>query len=179
MARDIEIRWVRLFELNKSRFKKFKRYQKTSKVVYINDNEVYTKDDCFVDDWDEQKKKQLLVYLQNAFKHGAIVIAAYKKHDIVGFGCVENKLIGKRKEYLEFSYLHISYKYRNKGIGKRIFLMCCDSAKKIGAKKIYIGAHPSIETQSFYKSLGCELASEIINEIYEKEPLDIQLEYKL
>lgn len=49
----------------------------------------------------------------------------------------------------------------------------------VGAKKLYIAAHPAEETQKFYKSVGCLPAIEVNREIYDKEPLDIQLEFEL
>jgi predicted N-acetyltransferase YhbS len=76
-------------------------------------------------------------------------------------------------------YMHVSNNYRGVGIGKALFEKCVEAAKKMGAKSIYISAHPAIETQKFYKALGCKLAKEINQELKELEPFDIQLEYEI
>ena len=65
---------------------------------------------------------------------------------------------------------------RGRGIGKKLFEVCCEKAKLLGAEKLYIAAHPSVETQRLYKHMGCTLASEINAQILNKEPLDLQME---
>lgn len=60
----------------------------------------------------------------------------------------------------------MSYEYRNYGIGKQLFYLCCEKAREKGAKKLYIRAHPSEETQNSYKSVGCVLAVEVNKGIY-------------
>jgi len=65
------------------------------------------------------------------------------------------------------------------GIGKRLFSLICRKAKEMGAKKLYISAHSSQETQAFYKTMGCIEAVEYNDELVAREPCDCQLEYKL
>ncbi|MCJ7687913.1 MAG: GNAT family N-acetyltransferase, partial [Clostridiaceae bacterium] len=89
---------------------------------------------------------------------------------------LESSFVGGCAEYLEMPFIHVSSRHRGKGIGEKIFRVMLNTAKKRGAHKIYIASHPSIESQGFYKKLGCELTKEINDEIYNCEPLDIQLE---
>lgn len=65
---------------------------------------------------------------------------------------------------------------RGIGIGKKLFALCCQEAKRLGGNKLYIAAHPSIESQSFYRAVGCSPAEEVNERIFKREPLDIQLE---
>lgn len=51
--------------------------------------------------------------------------------------------------------------------------------KESGAKKLYISAHSSEETQAFYKALGCVEAKEYNSKLVAEEPCDCQLEYSL
>ena len=44
---------------------------------------------------------------------------------------------------------------RGNGIGKKLFLEAKQWAKQRGAKKLYISAHSSVESQAFYKAMGC------------------------
>lgn len=48
-----------------------------------------------------------------------------------------------------------------------------------GAKKLYISAYSAVESQSFYKAMGCMEAQVYNMEHVEKEPYDCQLECKL
>lgn len=65
------------------------------------------------------------------------------------------------------------------GIGRELFRLACEEAHKHGAKKLYISAHSSKESQSAYRALGCVEAEEIDPVIAENEPFDIQMEYRL
>ena len=53
------------------------------------------------------------------------------------------------------SSIYISADMRNKGIGRILFLAAKEWTKQKGAKKLYISAHSAIESQAFYKSMGC------------------------
>jgi N-acetylglutamate synthase-like GNAT family acetyltransferase len=75
--------------------------------------------------------------------------------------------------------MQVSYEYRHKGIGKKLFELCIKKAKEMGIKKIYISANSSEETQNFYLSAGCVDAEEIKKELFEKEPYDRHMEYIL
>ena len=68
---------------------------------------------------------------------------------------------------------------RRNGIGKALFLAASEWAKKQGAKKLYISSHSAIETQRFYRSMGCVDAAEYNQKHVEAEPYDCQLEYVL
>ena len=49
-------------------------------------------------------------------------------------------------------------------------------AKQKGAKKLYISAHSAVESQAFYKSMGCVEAKVYNQKHVEDEPYDCQLE---
>ncbi|WP_068345733.1 GNAT family N-acetyltransferase [Kosmotoga arenicorallina] len=176
----IKIRKLELDDLQENALDNFNRYQLTTCVKYIKNGKNFYKENFFEEDWDIEKKRKIVKYLRSCIEAGGIVIGAINRNDeIIGFGSLRHSLFGSKKEYIELSYLHVSKEYRNKGIGKKLFIMCCEYAKQLGAKKLYMGTHPSVETQHFYESLGCIPAREINEEIYNHEPLDIQLEYNL
>jgi len=50
---------------------------------------------------------------------------------------------------------------------------------ELGAEKLYISAHSSVESQAFYRSMGCAEAEEYNARHVELEPCDCQLEYLL
>ena len=65
---------------------------------------------------------------------------------------------------------------RGKGIGKELFVRAKAWAKEQGAKKLYISAHSAVESQAFYRAMGCVEAKEYNPEHVAKEPCDCQLE---
>ena len=157
----------------------FDRYQETHQVLVKYQDELIMKKDSFVDDWDHEKKSSVVHSLRHCLQAGGIVIGVYREHELIAFGNVENVKFGTYSNYVELPYIHVSRELRGSGIGKRLFEICCEEAKLLGAEKLYIAAHPSVETQHFYKRMGCTLASEINLPIFNKEPLDLQMEYTL
>lgn len=154
----------------------FNRHQETKMVRYLEDGEFKTKDDSFIDDWSAAKKKLVIEELKLCVTNNGIVAGAYEGMKLVGFASVESERFGSNLQYVELPYIHVSSETRGLGVGKKLFEICCKESKKLGAAKLYIAAHPSIESQAFYEAVGCRHAKEINMEIVKREPLDIQLE---
>ena len=68
---------------------------------------------------------------------------------------------------------------RGQGMGRVLFRAAAEWARDMGARKLYISAHSAVESQAFYRSLGCVEAQVYSQEAVEKEPYDCQLEYNL
>jgi len=175
----VEIKLITVHELTDDFLFTFQRYQETHKVLVEIDNRLFEKNDSFNDDWDTLKKVAIVQELRTSLMAGGIVLGAYENHSLIGFANIEPTRFGPQLEYVELSYIHVSQEFRGKGIGKKLFEACFETGSKLGAQKLYIAAHPSIESQLFYKKMGCTLASYIEKEILSKEPLDIQLERKI
>lgn len=104
---------------------------------------------------------------------------AFYEGTLKGFVSVEADIFGEEQGYMDLSSIHVSEDMRGKGIGKALFLAAKEWAKKKGAKKLYISAHSAVESQAFYKKMGCVEAEVYNMEHAEKEPFDCQLECKL
>ena len=102
---------------------------------------------------------------------------AKDKGKVIGFACLENDIFNDG--YLNLDIIQVSKPYRRLGIGKQLFMYIEKEAKKLKAKKLYISGHPNIDTQAFYKKMGCVLAKQINRALYDAEPLDIHLEKTL
>ena len=107
------------------------------------------------------------------------VYAAFYDGKLKGFVSVESEMFGGKQGYCDLSSIHISEDMRRKGIGRTLFLAAKEWAKQKGAKKLYISAHSAVESQAFYKSMGC-VEAEVYNQKHvEDEPYDCQLECSL
>jgi len=180
LKKDAEIRAVSSKELEHESLKDFDRYQETRIVKRKRpDNSFIYVIDEFIDDWDSKRKNEVVDELKQCLRSGGFVAGAFLKESLVGFAGIENCFFGSDKQYLEMTFMHVSRELRGFGIGRRLFDLCCQAAKKRGARKLYISAHPSLETQTFYESMGCTPASEINEEAFAREPLDIQMEFIL
>lgn len=65
--------------------------------------------------------------------------------------------------------------YRRQGLGRKLFEMGKAEAEKAGAKALYISACPSEETIAFYMSMGAFVTKDIIKQIADDEPYDLQM----
>ena len=167
--RDIEL----------SLFEGFNRYQEVKRCWRKEAGEWLLKDIAFTEQWDEEDYIFLVNCLRNTLKTGGAVIGAFCGDSLAGFTSVEKELFGSSKQYLQLSCIHVTYELRGSGLGKRLFNMACEAAKELGAKKLYISAHSSEESQAFYRAMGCTEAQEYSTKLAEQEPCDCQLEYML
>ncbi|MYL65143.1 GNAT family N-acetyltransferase [Bacillus hwajinpoensis] len=173
------IRILQSIDFEDSILDTFERKQETTKVLVVESNSLNEKEDRFVDDWTIERKREIVNHFKSTIASGGAVIVAEQGSKVLGFAVIEAKTFGERSTYRELSYIHTSLPYRGMGIGRRLFVKAKEVAKQLGVEKLYIGAHPSVETQRFYKSMGCMIAKEMNCEIYERETRDIQLEITL
>lgn len=176
---EVTVRPLTLEDLPPDALKDFQRYQVTRQAKYLEQGEYKLKDDYFIDEWSDAEKLRVVQDLRRCLEQGGFVAGAISAGALVGFANVENVPLGSRKQYLEMRYIHVSRECRGRGLGKQLFQLCCEGARQRGAEKLYVAAHPAVETQEFYAALGCVPAAEIIPEILALEPRDIQLEYIL
>ena len=117
--------------------------------------------------------------LKDTINHHGYAIGAFDDEQLVGFASLNKKMFGEKYNYVLLDQIFISLPYRQQGIGKNLFSYCAKKAKSWKADKLYICAGSAEDTIAFYNSLGCERAMEVNLELYESDPRDVQLEFKL
>lgn len=177
--KEIQYKKLKANEITVDLFKNFNRYQKVTKCWRKVEDKWVLKDIAFTEEWTSKEYEFLVKCLQNTVNTGGLVFAAFKDESLAGFVSVENILFGAEKEYLQLSCIHVTFEGRGRGVGRGLFELAADSARKMGAKKLYISAHSSEESQAFYKKLGCVEAAEYNERLVAEEPCDCQLEYIL
>ena len=133
---------------------------------------------AFTEDWDHMRLRAEASGLLEAIQRGFPVWGAFENGWVVGYARL-GECLGKRKQYIELVGFQVSAPYRNQGIGRRLFDAVCTAARERGAKKLYISAHSSKESQAAYHALGCVLAQEPDPAHVAAEPFDVQMEYVL
>ncbi len=126
--------------------------------------------------WPPGEAKKSTPILRDCFDRGGWFYGAFEGGELVGVVVLDNKRIGKYKDQLQLKFLHVSRSYRQKGLGTRLFELAWATARRSGAKRLYISATPSENTVNFYLGLGCAVAEEPDPELFELEPEDIHLE---
>ncbi len=175
----IRYKTLREQEINRSLFRAFIRRQAVNQCLRREDGMWVVRSDPFIDDWTEEDYKTLIGCLQNTVRTGGFVLGAFLGDELKGFVSVENGLFGGENRYFDLSSLHVSEDMRRNGIGKELFTAAAEWAREQGAKKLYISSHSAIESQAFYRAMGCVEATEYHQKHVEKEPYDCQIEYVL
>ena len=129
--------------------------------------------------WAPGKPERDTPILEACFDRGGWFYGFFDDGKPIGVAVLESQFIGSSRDKLQLSFLHVSNRYRDKGIGKQLFKTAAAEACRRGAKSLYISATPSEHTINFYLGLGCEVAAEPEPELIELEPEDIHLEYDL
>lgn len=176
---NFRLRRIKEKNLSKELFQDFNRYQEITRVYRAESGKWVIRDISFTEQWGENEKEELVRCLANTVATKGIVYGAFDGEKLVGFFSVENRKFGSENQYVELSSLHVDHDYRRQKIGKQLFECAVSCAQSLGAKKLYISAHSSVESQAFYREMGCVEALEFNPASLEKEPCDCQLEYPL
>lgn len=163
-------------EIDRDLFRNFQRRQVVGECLRRVEGKWVVKDDPFVDDWTEAEYAMLVDCLRNTLKEGGMVAAAFLDGQLKGFVSVEAEPLGSHGQYMDLSSIHVSTDMRGKGIGRVLFRTAKEYAAAHGAQKLYISAHSAVETQAFYRAMGCREAEEYNQAHVEREPYDCQLE---
>ena len=143
-----------------------------------------------VEDWTEGNKKASVsnfiyhVYFRQFYGGEPKVFAAFRGDQVVGFAHWryledQNLKWGKEKDFAILDRLFVSRECRRMGLGRRLFNLCAEAARAEGAHMMYISTEPAIETQAFYRSLGCAKTKTGLGRVTRAPKHDIPLEYAL
>ena len=172
----VQYRTLRENELCRELFGGFIRHQVVTKCWRREKGEWVIREDPFIDDWTEADYRTLISCLKNTVSTGGVVYGAFIAGTLKGFASVEPDFMGKEGQYLDLSSIHVSQELRGSGTGRALFSAAADWARARGAKKLYISAHSAVETQAFYRSMGCVEALEYDRRHVDREPFDCQME---
>ena len=166
-------------EIRPELFSNFIRRQQVTRCWRREGGEWVIRDAPFVDDWDQEDYRVLVSCLKNTVNTGGFVCGAFIDGVLKGFASVESGIFGESSRYLDLTSIHVSEDERGKGVGRELFARACRWARLHGAEKLYISAHSAVESQAFYRAMGCTEAQEYCKEHVEAEPFDCQLECRL
>lgn len=175
----IQYRTLSAEEICPALFQHFIRHQVVTKCWRRENGTWIIKDDPFIDNWNEQDYQFLISCLKNTIQTGGFVYAAFSQNMLKGFVSVEPGIFGGEHRYMDLSSIHVSEDMRGMGIGKILFNAAKNWAMKMGAGKLYISAHSAVESQAFYRKMGCVEAKVYQQKHVEAEPYDCQLECAL
>lgn len=133
----------------------------------------------FIDDWDNADYQALIADLQRTLAGRGAVYGAFSAGHLKGFVSVEGAKLGSRAQYIDLSHLYVSQELRGTGIGAQLFSLAKQFARSRHAEKLYLSAHSAVESQAFYRAMGCVEAEEYDPAHVKAEPYDCQLEYHL
>lgn len=158
---------------------KFRRRQQVTEC-WRAENGVYAlKRVTYTEDWSLSELRAMALKIIKSLERGCKAYGAVDGGEIIGFALLDNKLFGTNYKYADLAEFYVSEQYRRMGVGRNLFKLAADGAKKSGAEKLYISAHSAKEVIAAYMSYGCKFACEINAELAQKEPCDLQLEYEL
>jgi predicted N-acetyltransferase YhbS len=129
--------------------------------------------------WPPGESELYAPILLDCFDRGGTFFGAFEGQELIGVSVLESKLIGKHKDQLQLKFMQVSNRRRKQGLGKLLFLKTVEKARELNARRLYISATPSENTVNFYMQMGCTLAEEIDPELFELEPEDIHMEYRI
>ncbi len=163
-------------DLTPDLFREFSRRQEVTRVWRKIDGAWVIVPNVFTEDWGQREFEIACWCLKNTVNTGGFVCGAFAGGLLKGICSVESTPLGSRGQYREMTCLHVSDGFRGHGMGRKLFGIAKRFAKELGGEKLYISSHSSVESQAFYKAMGCREAEEYSPEHVAREPLDCQIE---
>lgn len=108
----------------------------------------------YVESWSVEECREIARDIMLHMEDDQSAFGAFVGDELVGFATVSHNIFGKSAKYAELVCFQVSEPYRHHGIGRQLFSLAREEAKKIGAE-------------------------EINERLAEEEPCDIQLEFAL
>ncbi len=134
---------------------------------------------AYEENWSQEQCREIAEDVVHHINLDQTGFGAFDGERIIGFATLSHQLFGAAARYVQLVCFQISEEYRRQGIGKKLFSMACEEARRLGADKLYISAHSSKESQAAYRALGCMPAEEVNEGLAAAEPFDVQMEYRL
>jgi predicted N-acetyltransferase YhbS len=156
------------------------RSETIENVYYLRDKALVLEAEHYdMPGWPPGEAERYTPILCDCFDRDGTFYGAFEGSEMVGVAVLESKFIGKAKDQLQLKFMSVDSGYRKKGMGKVLFEKAVERAETLGARRLYISATPSENTVNFYLHMGCEVTGEIDRELFELEPEDIHLEYRI
>lgn len=166
-------------EITYARFAGFDRSQHITGYCHIINGEWQTLPQERDEGWTDAYLRHVVDDMRAIAAAGGTVPAALDGDRIAGFTAVCAAPLGSRAQYRQLVKLYVDANYRGSGLGKTLFAEACRIAREMGAEKLYISAHSSIETIAWYRCMGCTEAAEYDAALAALEPDDVQMEFVL
>jgi len=163
-------------EISRELFGGFRRRQVVTKCWRRENGVWVVRDIAFIDDWTEEDYCELVAALRDTAARGGLVMGAFCGGALKGFVSAEPELTGGAQRYIDMTNLHVSEDMRGRGLGRALFLAAKSWAGQRGARKLYLSAHSAVESQAFYRAMGCTEAQVYDPKHVAAEPYDCQLE---
>ena len=157
----------------------FVRHQTVTECWRKTDNDWKLVPNVYEENWSREQCRKMAEEAVHYINLDQTGFGAFDGERVIGFVTVSHRIFGVSARYVQLVCLQISEEYRRQGIGRKLFSLACEEARKLGADKLYISAHSSKESQAAYRALGCSFAEEINEELAAAEPFDVQMEYRL
>jgi len=166
----IKIELLSETNFNRNSLDSYIRKHDVKKVYRKKGDEYVLADMPYTEDWNLDEKRRAA---ENISSNEYISYIALDDGTVVGFIGLKKELIG---DFMILDMMYVSAPYRGMGIGRKLFEIGKEEAKKAGAKALYISACSSEETIAFYKAMGAKLTNNPIREFADNEPCDLQME---
>ena len=149
-------------------------------VYYLEAGELVLRPERYhMQSWPPGEPAMYAPILQDCYDRGGAFLGAFEGEELVGVAVLDSMFIGKDSHQLQLKFLHVSHDHRGGGLGRLLFEQAVWRARELGAGQLYISATPSENTIGFYHHLGCVVADEVDEALYELEPEDIHMVYPI
>ncbi len=149
-------------------------------IYYLRDGELVLEEEHWeLRGWPPGELPKIKENLRTCLQVGGAVWGAFEGDRLVGIAALDGRWYGRSSDTLDMYFLHISNGYRRQGLGRRLLEMTTERAKGMGAKRLFVSGLPSLNTITFYRAMGFDIAEEVDQRLHDREPDDIHMDMAL
>ena len=90
---------------------------------------------AYEENWSQEQCREIAEDVVHHINLDQTGFGAFDGERIIGFATLSHQLFGAAARYVQLVCFQISEEYRRQGIGKKLFSMACEEARRLGADK--------------------------------------------
>ena len=112
----------------------FVRHQAVTECWRKTDNDWKLVPNVYEENWPQVQCREIAEDVVHHINLDQTGFGAFDGERIIGFATVSHRIFGAAAKYVQLVCFQISEEYRRQGIGKKLFSMACEEARRLGAE---------------------------------------------
>ena len=141
MGMDYQYRRLDKYNFTGNLLDDFVRHQTVTECLRKTGSDWELVPNAYEENWPREQCREIAEDMARHMDLDQTGFGSFDGGRIIGFATVSHRLFGTAAKYAQLVCFQVSEEYRRQGVGRKLFSMACEEARRLGADKLYISAH--------------------------------------